>query len=158
MISAHVHYEQEFKQLKQQLDSQDRRIKRHEKILEERKRQDRQCAWVLYGLKEPDVQPPQDWKSKDASLTQLLVYSLVSLVSLPKANVKANWISNKRLGSFPSNNRKPRPVLIEFSSREDKHQFLQLSKPLRQSGLRLDDWLTEQQQRRGMLSTLISTP
>ncbi|KAA6420999.1 MAG: hypothetical protein FRX49_09138 [Trebouxia sp. A1-2] len=64
--------EQEFKQLKQQLDSHDRRIKRHEKILEERKRQDRQYALVLYGLKELDVQPPQDWKSKDDSMTQLL--------------------------------------------------------------------------------------
>ncbi|DBA68217.1 TPA: hypothetical protein ACH3X2_013834 [Trebouxia sp. C0005] len=134
--------EQEFKQLKQQLDSHDRRIKRHEKILEERKRQDRQCALVLYGLKELDVQPPQDWKSKDDSLIQLLK------ASLPKVpGVGYEWNSNKRLGSFSSNNRKPRPVLIEFPSMEDKHQFLQLSKPLRESGLRLDDWLTEQQQK-----------
>ncbi len=29
---------------------------------------------------------------------------------------------------------------------EDKHKFLQLSKQLRQSGLRLDDCLTKQQQ------------
>ncbi len=30
---------------------------------------------------------------------------------------------------------------------EDKHKFLQLSKLLRQSGLRLDDWLTQRQQK-----------
>ncbi len=47
---------------------------------------------------------------------------------------------------------KPRPVLIDFSSIEDKHKFLQLSKQMRQNGLRLDDWLTEQQQKeRGIL-------
>ncbi len=52
----------------------------------------------------------------------------------------------ERLGRFSPNNRKPRPVLIGFASIEDKHKFLQLSKQLRQSGLRLDDWLTERQQ------------
>ncbi len=38
-------------------------------------------------------------------------------------------------------------MLIGFPSIEEKHKFLQLSKQLRQSGLRLDDWLTERQQK-----------
>ncbi len=54
--------EQELKQLKQQLDRHDRTLKRHDDILEERERQDRQCALVLHGLKELDVQPPKNLK------------------------------------------------------------------------------------------------
>ena len=130
--------EQELKQLKQQLDRHDRRIKRHDEILEERERQDRQCALVLYGLKELDVQPPRNLKIMDDPLTQQL------LDAMPINDIESEWSSNKRLGRFSPNNRKPRPG---FPSIEEKHKFLQLSKQLRESGLRLDDWLTERQQK-----------
>ena len=77
-----------------------------------------------------------------------------SLADLLVENVPENDIewSNKRMGRFAPNHRKPRPVLIDFLSIEDKHKVLQLSKQMRQNGLRLDDWLTErQQQERGTL-------
>ncbi len=134
--------EQELKQLKQQLDRHDRLLKRHDEILEERERQDRQCALVLYGLKELDVQPPRNLELKDDPLTQSL------LAALPENANESGWSLNQleRPGRFSPDNRKPRPVLIGFPSIEDKHKFLQLSKQLRQSGLRLDDWLAERQQ------------
>ena len=109
--------------------------------MEERERQDRQCALVLYGLKELDVQPPRNLKIMDDPLTQQL------LDAMPINDIESEWSSNKRLGRFSPNNRKPRPVLIGFPSIEEKHKFLQLSKQLRESGLRLDDWLTERQQK-----------
>ncbi len=66
---------------------------------------------------------------------------------------ESEWISNKRMGKFSPNSTKPRPVLIEFLSMEDKHKLLKMSKQLRQNGLRLDDWLTESQQKeRGTLN------
>ena len=127
-------------EMKQQLDRHDRTLKKRENILEERERQHRQCALVLYGLKELDVQPPRDSEFKDDPLTQLLASDL------PPNDIDSEWTSNKRLGSFSPDNRKPRPVLIGFPSIEDKHTFLQLSKQLRQRGLRLDDWLTKRQE------------
>ncbi len=51
------------------------------------------------------------------------------------------------MGRFSPNTRKPRPVLIELRWLEDKHKLLKMSKQLRQNGLRLDDWLTEVQQK-----------
>ena len=110
--------------------------------MKERERQDRQCVLVLYSLKELDVQPPRNLELKDDPLTQLLLYAL------PENANESGWSLNQldRLGRFSPDNRKPRPVLIGFPSIEDKHKFLQLSKQLRQSGLRLDDWLTERQQ------------
>ena len=95
----------------------------------------------MYGLKELDVQPPRNLELKDDPLTQLL------LDALPENANESGWSLNQldRLGRFSPDNRKPRPVLIGFPSIEDKHKFLQLSKQLRQSGLRLDDWLTERQ-------------
>ena len=136
--------EQELKQLKQQLDRHDRRLNRHDGILEARERRDRQCALVLYGLKELDVQPPTGIKPKDSPLTHLL------LDTLPE---EVNWKSHRRMGRFSPDSAKPRPVLIEFNSQEEKHKLLEHSKQLRQIGLRLDDWLTEQQQKdRGTLN------
>ncbi len=61
----------------------------------------------------------------------------------------AHQTSDKRMGicRFLPNARKPRPVLVEFSSTKEMHKLLKTSKQLRQLGLRLDDWLTEQQQK-----------
>ncbi len=146
--STSLRNDHEVKQLKQQLDSHERTLKRHDEIFEETERQNRQCALVLYGLKELDVQPPRSSKIMDDrnSLAHLL------LENLPENDIDSEWSSNKRMGRFSPNNRKPRPVLIRFPSTEDKHKFLQLSKQLRQNGLRLDDWLTERQQKeRGTL-------
>ena len=75
------------------------------------------------------------------------VYNMLDALPENHHDIGAELCSSKRLGRFSSHNRKPRPVLIRFPSIEDKHEFLQLSKQLRQSGLRLDDWLTEQQQK-----------
>ena len=61
-------------------------------------------------------------------------------------DMESEWSLNRRLGRFSPNNRKPRPVLIGIPSIEEKRNFLQLSKQLRESGLRLDDLLTERQQ------------
>ena len=130
--------------MKQKLDRHGRTLKRHDEILEERERQTRQCALVLYGLKELDVQPPKTVKFDDDPLADLLVDTLPECEE-PKE--KPHWISHKRMGRFSPNARKPRPVLIGFSSVEQKHKFLKLSKQLRQNGLRLDDWLTELQQK-----------
>ena len=129
--------------MQQQLDRHDRRLNRHDEILEERKRKDRECALVLYGLKELDVQPPSGIKPMDDPLTHLL------LATLPEEN---DWKSSKRMGKYSLDSTKPRPVLIEFNSVEEKHNLLKNSKQLRQIGLRLDDWLTElQQKERGTL-------
>ncbi|DBA92046.1 TPA: hypothetical protein ACH3X2_003770 [Trebouxia sp. C0005] len=112
----------------------------------------RRASSTELKLSELDVQPPRKIKIQDDPLTQLLVDSL------PENDFERKWTSNKRLGSFSSNNRKPRPVLIRFPSMEDKHQSLQLSEPLRQSGLRLDDWLTKRQQKeRDTLNTDFQT-
>ena len=99
----------------------------------------------MYGLKELDVQPPRNLELKDNPLTQSL---FDTVDALPENANQSRWSLSQleRLGRFSPNNRKPRPVLIGFASIEDKHKFLQLSKQLRQSGLRLDDWLTERQQ------------
>jgi len=99
---------------------------------------------VLCGLKELDVQPPKNVKFDDDPLADLLVDTLPECEE-PKE--KPHWISHKRMGRFSPNARKPRPVLIGFSSVEQKHKFLKLSKQLRQNGLRLDDWLKEVQQK-----------
>lgn len=56
------------------------------------------------------------------------------------------WTSNKRKGGFLPNVRKPRPWLTEFSSLEDYHKLLKMSKQLHQSSLTLDDWLTSKAQ------------
>ncbi len=37
---------------------------------------------------------------------------------------QCEWIAQKRMGRFLPNARKPRPVLIEFSSVEEKHKLL----------------------------------
>lgn len=99
-------------------------LKRLDDILEKRERHNRQCALVLYGLKELDVQPPRNVKVTQDPLTQLLPDSM------PGNDNDSKWTSNNRLGRFSPNNRKPRPVLIGFPSIEDKHKFLQLSEQL----------------------------
>jgi len=109
---------------------------------------------VLYGLKELDVQPPKNVKFDDDPLADLLVDTLPEC---EEPDEGPHWSSNKRMGRFSPNARKPRPVLIGFSSTEassteasstdEKHKFLKLSKQLRQNGLRLDEWLTEVQQK-----------
>ena len=67
--------------------------------------------------------------------------------------------SCKRMGClFLSNSEKPRPVLFMFSSLDDKHKLLKMSQKMRESGLRLDDWLTEvQQQERSSLNNDFQT-
>jgi hypothetical protein len=92
----------------------------------------------LYGRKE--LQPPKNVKFDDNPLADLLVDTLPEC---EEPDEGPHWSSNKRMGRFSPNARKPRPVLIGFSSTEEKHKFLKLSKQLRQNGLRLDDWLTE---------------
>ncbi len=79
-------------------------------------------------------------KFDDNPLADLLVDTLPEC---EEPDEGPHWSSNKRMGRFSPNARKPRPVLIGFSSTEEKHKFLKLSKQLRQNGLRLDDWLTE---------------
>ena len=134
----------ELKQLKQQLGRHARTLKRHDEILEKGERQTRQCGLVLYGLKELDAQPPKNVKFDDDPLVDLLVDTLPECEEPEEG---PHWSSHKRMGRFLPNARKPRPVLIGFSSEEEKHKFLKLSKQLRQNGLRLDDWLTEVQQK-----------
>ncbi len=122
---------------------------RHDHILEKRERQDRQCALVLYGLKELDVQPPKNLKVTDDPLTHLMIATVAGCETTEENETK----SHRRMGKFSPNSTKPRPVLIEFFSMEAKHTFLKMSKQLRQKGLRLDDWLTElQQKERGTLN------
>jgi len=130
--------------LKQKLDRHGRTLKRHDEILEERERQTRQCALVLYGLKELDVQPPKTVKFEDNSSVDLLADTLPKWEEPDEA---VHWTSYKRMGRFSPSARKPRPVLIEFFLLEEKHKLLKMSKQLRQNGLRLDDWLTELQQK-----------
>ena len=74
-------------------------------ILEDREREDRESALVLYGLKELDVQPPTGIKPVDHPLTPLL------LATPPEEN---DWNSNKRMGKFSPDSTKPTPVLIGF--------------------------------------------
>jgi len=109
---------------------------------------------VLYGLKELDIQPQKNLKVMDDPLTHLLIATLPDC----EPTEENEWISNKRMGRFSPNSRKPRPVLIEFPSIEEKHKLLKMSKHLRQNGLRLDDWLTESQQKeRGTLNADFQT-
>ncbi len=60
---------------------------------------------------------------------------------------KFSGLQTRGWAESPPNSRKPRPVLIEFASAEEKHKLLKMSKRMRQIGLRLDDWFTEQQQK-----------
>ncbi len=88
-------------------------------------------------------------KQVDDPLTHLL------LATLPQEN---DWKCHKRMGKFSPDSAKPRPVLIEFSLLEGKHKLLEHSKQLRTIGLRLDDWLTElQQKERGTLNDDLQT-
>jgi hypothetical protein len=50
-------------------------------------------------------------------------------------------------GQVVTKQQEAKPVLIEFPLVEEKHKLLKMSKQLRQDGLRLDDWLTELQQK-----------
>jgi len=110
----------ELKQLKQQLGRHARTLKRHDEILEKGERQTRQCGLVLYGLKELDVQPPKNVKFDDDPLVDLLVDTLPECEEPEEG---PHWSSHKRMGRFLPNARKPRPVLIGFSSEEEKHNF-----------------------------------
>ena len=67
---------------------------------------------------------------------------LLSFCAVPIDNIESEWSSNKRLGRFSPNNRKPRPVLNGFPSIEEKQNFRRLSKQLHESGLRLEDLLS----------------
>ena len=86
-------------------------------------------------------------KLEDNPLEDLLADTLPEL---EEPDEIVHWISNRRKGGFSPNARKPRPLLTESSSVEDKHKLLKMSKQLHQSSLTLDYWLTElqQQQRR----------
>ncbi len=124
-------------------------------LLEERQRQTRQCALGLHGVKEMAVQPPKNVKFEDSPLVDLLADTLPEC---EEPDEVVHWTSNKRKGRFSPNARKPRPVLIEFSSVEDKHKLLRMSKQLHQNSVTLDDWLTElQQQQRCTLDANFQT-
>ena len=62
------------------------------------------------------------------------------------------------MGRFFLFGKKPRPVLLMFSSLDEKHNLLKMSQRMRERGLRLDDWLTEvQQQERSSLNNDFQT-
>lgn len=69
--------------------------------------------------------------------------------------------SCKEMGRFLPDRKNPRPVLLMFSSLDEKHKLLKMSQRMRERGLRLDDCTSVSQKynnRRGAVSTMTSKP
>ena len=60
--------------------------------------------------------------------------------------VPRTLIVETNFSRFGKPSSKPRPLLLSFSSVEEKHVFLKHAETLRQDGIRCDDYLTRQQQ------------
>ena len=108
---------------------------------------------ALQACTDLDVQPVE--KDEEDVLTEHIADTLHG----PDNDDEASHVEScKRMGRFMPNSKKPRPVLIMFSSPDDKHKLLKMSQKMRERGLRLDDWLTEvQQQERSSLNNDFQT-
>ncbi len=88
----------------------------------------------------------QNWKSNQRERTRKMTEHTDALPGHTDEDEASHMKSCKRMGRFLPDRKKPRPVLLMFSSLDEKHKLLKMSQRMRERGLRLDDWLTEVQQ------------
>ena len=101
---------------------------------EEATRRARSLQLVLYNI--PEV--PEQEEDDDA---------IFAAVTETHADLADITIGIRRLGKSSLEQGRHRPALVRFSTQDEKHLFLKHAKVLKPTGVKWDDYLTQQQQK-----------